>query len=189
MKVSKWTNKEVQKRNWINCTYWSECTNLSLHCFPIRPGKNFAISDHFFFPCFATSSIIRSSSWKLQIRKSESLRKLENKTFFLKERTNVSVVCTFLLQGPLTRSGFRTFCQRCRHWTSVLSGTHSAVKGYWIKITLWYILFLGERMNGTFGVLFQRLLTRKPLNQAKSYCILYYWQRNQTYYQKGIKNN
>lgn len=37
---------------------------LSRHCFPIRPGKDFDINDHFVGPYFATSSTILSSSCK-----------------------------------------------------------------------------------------------------------------------------
>ena len=32
-----------------------------------------------------------------------------------------------VVHGPLTSSGLRTFCQRCRHWTSVRSSKYSAV--------------------------------------------------------------
>jgi len=35
---------------------------------------------------------------------------------------------TSLDHGPLTNSGFRTFCHLCKHCTSVLSGKHSAEK-------------------------------------------------------------
>ncbi len=35
---------------------------LSRHCFPIRPGKCWAIMDHFVAPCLVTSSSMRSSS-------------------------------------------------------------------------------------------------------------------------------
>jgi hypothetical protein len=33
---------------------------------------------------------------------------------------------TSLDHGPLTSSGFKTFCHLCKHWTSVLPGKHSA---------------------------------------------------------------
>lgn len=36
--------------------------DLSRHCFPIRPGKDLAIVDHFLGPCFAINSMILSSS-------------------------------------------------------------------------------------------------------------------------------
>jgi hypothetical protein len=32
-------------------------SHLSLHCFPILPGRSFAIFDHFFSPCSFTSSL------------------------------------------------------------------------------------------------------------------------------------
>ena len=35
---------------------------------------------------------------------------------------------TSLVQGPFTSSGFKTFCQRCRHCTSVLSSKYSAAE-------------------------------------------------------------
>lgn len=48
------------------CEYYQpKLRYLSRHCLPMRPGKCFAMSDHFSFPCFPTSSMIRSSSsWK-----------------------------------------------------------------------------------------------------------------------------
>lgn len=35
---------------------------------------------------------------------------------------------TSLLHGPLIKSGFRTFCHRCKHWTSVRPLRHPAAK-------------------------------------------------------------
>jgi hypothetical protein len=72
-----------------------ENTCLSRHCFPIRPGKLWAIIDHFVGPCLATNSMMRSSS-------------------------------TFV-HAPFTKSGFKTFCHRWRHCTSVLSVKNSAI--------------------------------------------------------------
>jgi len=37
---------------------------------------------------------------------------------------------TSLDHGPLTSSGFKTFCHLCRHCTSVLSLKHSASNTY-----------------------------------------------------------
>lgn len=37
---------------------------LSRHCFPIRPGKCWAMVDHFLGPYFLTNSAITSSSWR-----------------------------------------------------------------------------------------------------------------------------
>lgn len=40
----------------------------------------------------------------------------------------VELFGTSFVQGPFTSSGFRTFCQRCKHCTSVLPFKHSAVE-------------------------------------------------------------
>lgn len=72
--------------------------HLSRHCFPIRPGRFCAITDHFLAPYLFTSSRIRSSS--------------------------------SFVHAPFTKSGFRTFCHRCRHCTSVRSVKCSAGRLY-----------------------------------------------------------
>lgn len=46
----------------------------------------------------------------------------------LQHQVGKNRVQTSRVQGPLISSGLRTFCQRCRHWTSDLSGKYSAAK-------------------------------------------------------------
>lgn len=99
--------------------------HLSRHCFPMRPGKSFAISDHFLSPSFSTILMIRSSSCeKTVVILCHPCRKI----VWMIESDLSPFGHTSLVQSPLTRSGSTTFCQRCRHWTSVLPVRHSAAK-------------------------------------------------------------
>ena len=52
--------------------------------------------------------------------------------------TNFSTsLSSSLDQGPLTSCGLSTFCQRCRHWTSVRPSKHSAI---FFQFLLLYLL-------------------------------------------------
>lgn len=53
--------------------------DLSRHCFPMRPGKDLAIVDHFLGPCFAISSMILSSSCEPKITDGKAMN---NHIFF-----------------------------------------------------------------------------------------------------------
>jgi hypothetical protein len=120
--------------------WWSErfMPYRSRHCFPIRPGKAWAIVDHFFGPYFCTISIMMSSSWKGERTNWYGHTKTQPVNVYkikLKRITNQIGGLTSLDHGPLINSGFRTFCHLCRHCTSVLSGKHSAgkVKDYCVN--------------------------------------------------------
>ena len=61
------TNLQIKPKN--EYILYLQCY-LSRHCFPIRPGKDFAMTDHFVGPYFATSSTIFSSSCQPNNRRS-----------------------------------------------------------------------------------------------------------------------
>ena len=88
---------------------------LSLHCLPMRPGRSCAIKDHRLAPNLPTRLAIFSSSCMKRTCSQQSHR-LQKPPCCL----------TSLVQGPLTSSGFNTFCHLWRHCTSVLSSKYSA---------------------------------------------------------------
>ena len=105
------------------------------------PGSNLAISAHR-FPLFVCASrIVRSSSnvhaslhisgfkwlchrsrhcFPMRPGRWEAMRDHFLAPYCL--TSSMTFVSSSAVQGPLTSSGFKTFCQRCRHCTSVRFG-------------------------------------------------------------------
>ena len=81
---------------------------------------------------------------------------------------------TSLVQGPFTSSGFKTFCQRCRHCTSVLSSKYSAADTAGIVDTRSKsgtisggLLLQGIQLENTH---ISRLIERAAYRLASSFC-------------------
>lgn len=141
MRIISSIKKEISRFYFFNIMLELLSCYLSLHCLPIRPGKDFAMTDHFLLPCFSTSWIIRSSSCILNSSQSINLQIVQWHYTQNKKKMD----STSLVQAPLTSSGLRTFCQRWRHWTSVRSGNSSAGKAQPLSDKICIILNIFNR--------------------------------------------
>lgn len=90
------------------------------------------MTDHFFGPNFATSCRTLSSSCTGSNAVPRDAHTQPDVARIARERgrSNASPMPppTSGVHGPLTRLGFRTFCHRCRHCTSVRPSKYSAMR-------------------------------------------------------------
>ena len=148
----------------------------------MRPGSSCAIKDHRLAPKFPTRLAILSSSCsgtasglsRMYVRTTEQLDVAAMMMSPVRSETEPPSYLTSLVQGPFTSSGFKTFCQRCRHCTSVLSSKYSAAKTANIVDTR------GKTGTKSRGLLLQslqleimhisRLIERAAYRLASSFC-------------------
>ena len=80
----------------------------SLHYFPMRPGRCLAISVHLIFEFSPEAEVVAAAPAE------ELVEDVEDGS-----ASDKTILSSAALHGPLTSSGFSTFCHRCKHCTSV----------------------------------------------------------------------